>query len=143
MADLYEDDVVEWSQHQATLLRRMAAGERVNDQVDWENVAEEIESVGNEQIHAVRSLLMRALEHDLKCEAWPLSRDVPHWRTEARRLRIDAADRFTAAMRRQIDVSVLFRRARRLLPETIDGDPPLPVPEECPVTLNELLAGEP
>jgi Domain of unknown function DUF29 len=143
MADLYEDDVVEWSQHQAALLRRMAAGERVNDQVDWENVAEEIESVGNEQIHAVRSLLMRALEHDLKCEAWPLSRDVPHWRTEARRFRIEAADRFTAAMRRQIDVGVLYRRARRLLPETIDGNPPLPVPEECPVTLDELLAGEP
>jgi Domain of unknown function DUF29 len=142
MSDLYDADVVEWSEQQATLLRRMGAGERVNDQVDWENVAEEIESVGNEQMHAVRSLLMRALEHDLKCEAWPLSRDVPHWRAEARRFRIEAADRFTPAMRAKIDVAVLYRRALRLLPETMDGAPPLPVPAEGP-TLEEMLAEPP
>jgi hypothetical protein len=29
-----------WSRHQPALLRRLAAGERVNDQVDWENVVE-------------------------------------------------------------------------------------------------------
>jgi len=43
-------------------LRRRAAGDLVNEaELDWPNIAEEIESVGNEQIHAVRSLLMRAL----------------------------------------------------------------------------------
>jgi hypothetical protein len=26
-----------------------------------------------------------------------------------------------------------------ILPEMIDGRPPLPVPDECPVTLDELL----
>ena len=29
--------------------------------------------------------------------------------------------------------------AIRALPETLDGQPPLPVPAECPVTLDELL----
>jgi hypothetical protein len=37
MSDLYEADILMWSEHQAELLRRMAAGERVNDQVDWTN----------------------------------------------------------------------------------------------------------
>ncbi len=143
MSELYEADVVLWSERQADLLRRVAAGERVNDQVDWENVVEEIESVGNEQVHAVRSLLMRALEHDLKCEAWPLSREVPHWRAEARRFRIEAADRFTPSMRQRIDLTALYRRARRLLPDMIDDTPPLPMPQICPVTLDELLAEEP
>ncbi len=143
MSDLHEDDVVAWSCRQAGLLRRVAAGERIDDQVDWPNVIDEIESVGTEQIHAVRSLLMRALAHELQCEVWPLSREVPHWRAEARRFRIDAADRFTRTMRRAIDVEVLYRRARRLLPDTIDGNPPLPVPEECPMTLDALLAEEP
>ncbi len=46
MSDLYGDDILLWSERQAALLRRMGAGERVNDLVDWENVAEEIESVG-------------------------------------------------------------------------------------------------
>ena len=57
MSDLYETDVVTWSDRQADLLRRIAAGERVNDQVDWENVVEEIESVGQSQIDAVESAL--------------------------------------------------------------------------------------
>ena len=80
----YDTDIVEWSEHQAELLRRLAAGERINDQIDWQNVIEEIESVGNEQRHAVESLLLQALLLRLKAEAWPLSRDVPHWHSEAR-----------------------------------------------------------
>ena len=46
MSDLYDTDAVTWAEQQAALLRRIAAGERVNDQVDWENVVEEIEDVG-------------------------------------------------------------------------------------------------
>ena len=38
MSNLYDTDAVQWSERQAELLRRLAAGERVNDQVDWENV---------------------------------------------------------------------------------------------------------
>ena len=54
MSDLYDTDIVQWSQQQAELLRRRAAGELVNDaDLDWPNIAEEIESVGNEQRHAV------------------------------------------------------------------------------------------
>lgn len=143
MADLYEDDVVAWSEQQAALLRRRAAGELVNDaELDWPNIAEQIESVGNEQVHAVRSFLTRALEHNLKAKAWPLSRDVPHWHAEARRVRGEAAARFTEAMRRRIDMEALYRRALRALPETMDGRLPLPVPQACPVTLDELLSDD-
>jgi hypothetical protein len=137
---LYDRDVLEWSGQQAALLRRLAAGERVNDQIDWDNVVEEIESVGNEQVHAVRSLLIQALLHDLKAAAWPLARDVSHWRAEARRLRIDAADRYTASMRQKIDIVVLYAKALRILPDAYDGQPPLQVPTDCPVTLAELVS---
>ena len=75
----YDDDILLWSERQAELLRRMAAGERVNNQVDWENVAEEIESVGRTERRACESHLVQALLHDLKAEAWPLARDA-HWR---------------------------------------------------------------
>ena len=83
MSDLYEDDILRWSERQAELLRRYAARARANDDApDWLNIIEEIESVGNEQLHAVESLLLRALIHRLKAAAWPESRDVPHWRAE-------------------------------------------------------------
>jgi hypothetical protein len=39
MSDTHDTDIALWSVHQAELLRRMAKGERVNDQIDWENVA--------------------------------------------------------------------------------------------------------
>jgi hypothetical protein len=141
--DLYEADILEWSEHQAALLRRVAAGERPNDRdLDWTNIAEEIESVGREQRHAVESLLVQALVHMLKAEAWPLSREAPGWLAEAIRFRGDAARRFTPSMRQRISLDKLYASALRAMPETIDGQPPLPVRHAaCPVTLDELLEG--
>ena len=143
MSDLYDTDVLLWSEQQAALLRRIAGGERINDQVDWENVIEEVESVGREQLHSVESLLVQALAHMLKAEAWPLARDAPHWHAEARRFRGDAADRFVPSMRQRIDMAKLYRRALRAVPDTIDGTAPLPLPTTCPVTLDELLSEDP
>ena len=140
MADPYETDILLWSERQRDLLRRVAAGEPVNEAPDWPNIIEEIESVGNEQLHAVESLLIQALAHMLKAEAWPQSREVPHWQAEARGFRGDAADRFAPSMRQRIDIDRLHRRALRRLPDTMDGQPPLPVPAVCPVTLDALLA---
>jgi hypothetical protein len=141
MSDLYERDILLWSEQQAALLRRLAAGERVNNkEIDWPDIIEEIESVGNEQLHAVESLLVQALLHELKAEAWPLSSETPHWRAEARRFRGDAASRFAPSMRQRLDLAGIYRRALRAMPDTIDGQPPLPVPGTCPVTLDELLS---
>ena len=111
MSELYETDIVEWSEHQAALLRRLAAGERVNDQVDWANVVEEIDSVGNEQVHAVNSLLMQAMTHRLKAMGWPDAREVPNWQADERRFAIDADDRFTPSMRRRLGVARIYRTA--------------------------------
>ncbi|HEY7578514.1 MAG TPA: DUF29 domain-containing protein [Acetobacteraceae bacterium] len=140
MSARYETDVVEWAEHQATLLRRLAAGERVNDQIDWVNVVEEIESVGSEQVHAVSSLLMQAIAHRLKAMGWPEARDVPTWQADGRRFAIDAADRFTPSMRQRLDVARIYRRALRTLPDSMDGNAPLALPAECPWSLDELLA---
>ena len=141
MGDPYEEDILLWSERQADLLRRHAAGERANDDaLDWPNIIEEIESVGNEQLHAVESLLLRALIHRLKAMAWPDSRDVPHWRAEERTFLNQARRRFTPSMRQRLDLADIYADALRGLPETSDGQPPLPVPETCPLTLEELLA---
>ena len=138
----YDIDILDWSEHQAALLRRIAAGEIVNSaELDWPNIAEEIELVGRSETRACKSHLVQALVHDLKAEAWPLFRDVPHW-AEARRHRNEARAACTPSMQRKIDIARLYRRALTELPETMDGQPPLPVPTECPVTLDELLSDE-
>jgi Domain of unknown function DUF29 len=137
----YDTDILMWSERQAALLRRRAAGELINEaDLDWSNIAEEIEDVGSNRLHAVESLLVQALRHMLKAEAWPLSRDAPIWRADAIDFRRQARRRFVPSMRQKIDVADLYADALAAMPETIDGVPPLPVPTECPVTLDELLA---
>ncbi len=139
MSDLYDTDILNWSEHQARLLRRLAEGEAGNEAPDWDNIIEEIESVGRSEFHAVESLLTMALLHDLKCEAWPLVSYVPHWRAEARGFRIQAIRRFAPSMRQRLNIDRMYGDALNQVPDTIDGLQPLPVPQTCPVTLDELL----
>jgi len=143
VSDIYETDILLWSERQADLLRRLAAGERVNDQVDWENVVEEVESVGREQLHAVESLLLQALVHLLKAQAWPQSQSVPHWQSEARLFRAQAANRFVPSMRQRLSLDMLYRQALAAVPDSMDGVTPGLLPSTCPLTLEQLLAPEP
>jgi hypothetical protein len=139
MSDLYDEDVLIWSEIQAELLRRLAAGEPVNEAPDWLNIIEEVADVGRGSLRACRSRLFQALLHDLKAAAWPQSRDAPHWRSEARVARVNAADAFTPSMRQRIDIAGLYAKALRAMPDAVDGQPPLPVSDVCPVTLEEML----
>jgi hypothetical protein len=137
----YDTDILTWSEHQAALLRRAGAGHTVNDAVDWANIAEEIEDVGRSQLHTVESLLVQALRHMLKAEAWPLSLDAPTWRADAIDFRRQAKRRFVPSMRQRIEVAALYADALAAMPETIGGQAPLPVPDVCPITLDEMLNG--
>jgi hypothetical protein len=136
----YDSDILEWSERQSELLRRRAAGELINEaELDWSNIAEEIEDVGSNRLHAVESLLVQALRHMLKAEAWPLSRGVPTWRADAIDFRQQARRRFVPSMRQKIDLASLYADALAALPESMDGQEPLQVAQACPVTLDGLL----
>jgi hypothetical protein len=137
----YENDILAWSEHQGELLRRIASGQRVNDaEIDWSNISEEIEAVGRNELRACESYLVQALAHILKAEAWPNSQAVPNWRADARHFRNEAAAAFSPSMRQKINLTRLYRRALSELPETIDGQPKLPLPDDCPLSLDELLS---
>ena len=138
--DLYHRDILAWSQHQADLLRRVAQGERVND-VDWQHVVEEIEDVGVSQLNAVQSCLRLMLVHLLKLRAWPDSLAAGHWRAEIVSFQADAAQRFAPSMEQKIDLDRLYRIALRQASKAGDdsGRDPLPLPQTCPFTLDQLL----
>ncbi len=85
---------------------------------------------------------MQALLHMLKARAWPLARDVPHWEAETRGHRADARRAFVPSMRQKIDIAGLYRDALHRMPNSHDGQAPLPIPAECPVTLDQLLFGD-
>jgi hypothetical protein len=66
---LYERDFYAWTQEQAA---RLAA--RAHNDIDWDNVSEEIDSVGRSQKHEIRSRMKVLLQHLLKWEFQPRGR---------------------------------------------------------------------
>lgn len=143
MSSNYDTDLLTWSSDQVKLLERMRAGELVNDQVDWENVIEEIASVGQSQVDAVESLLFQAFVHDLKANGWPDARDAPSWRGEARGFRAQALRKYRSSMRQKIDLAGIYADALEALPDTLDGQKPRQVQMTCPAGSVEELFGKP
>jgi len=104
----YDTDTLLWSERQAALLRRIAAGEQVNEQVDWENVAEEIDSVGRSQRIALASHVRVVLEHLMKLEASPAIEPRRGWEETVRRARLDIKDLLedSPSLRRTVDAVI-------------------------------------
>jgi hypothetical protein len=144
MADgLYERDALSWAEQQAMLLRRLAAGERLNETLDWLHIIEEVQEVGLSELRAVMSLLQQAMTHLLKLRAWPASKAAGHWRDEAGVFLDDAERRFTPSMRQRIDLAELYVKAlRRARTATDESGQARPLPDNCPFDLDALLAGD-
>ena len=68
LGELYEQDFVLWTKQQAAGLRRAKGS---NLLLDWENLAEEIESLGRSDRRELRSQITRVLRHLLKLEVSP------------------------------------------------------------------------
>ncbi len=140
-ASLYEEDFYRWSQEQAERLRALAAM-RANLAVplDLENLAEEIESVGIAQLHALRAHLRQLLLHLLKWRFQPRRR-TRSWRTTIRVQRDAVADLLEASpsLRRRLgeELPKAYAKARRYAAEET-GLPLSTFPETCPFTLEQI-----
>jgi hypothetical protein len=63
---LYDEDFLRWTEGQAAALRRAKGS---NLPLDWENLAEEIESLGKSLLRELHSQIRRILRHLLKLDA--------------------------------------------------------------------------
>ena len=94
MNDLYDTDVVLWSERQTDLLRRRAIGDLANDaDLDWDHIAEEIAAVGRSARRELKSRLVRLLQHLLKWRYQSEFRSAS-WRTTIRNQRHAIEDLF-------------------------------------------------
>jgi hypothetical protein len=77
-AGLYAEDFVRWTEEQSSALRDAA---RVGTKLplDWENLAEEVESLGRSQRHELRGHIAVILEHLLKLERSPAAGPRRGW----------------------------------------------------------------
>ncbi|BBE72322.1 DUF29 domain-containing protein [Oharaeibacter diazotrophicus] len=131
----YEDDFFQWCFEQADLLRK-----RRFDEVDLPNVIEELESMGNEQLHALRSSYRLLIAHLLKWRFQPEKRTAS-WQVTIGRERDNVADREadnpSLAVKAAAIVAYVYPRAvREAAAET--GLPRSTFPVACPWSLDQL-----
>lgn len=82
MADvrtLYDEDFVAWTEQQAEALRSASRGS-TNQPLDWENLAEEIESLGKSDRRELRSQIYRVVRHLAKLQFSPAADPRDGWR---------------------------------------------------------------
>jgi hypothetical protein len=120
---LYDEDFVRWTEEQAAALRRAKslppAGTRgSNLLLDWENLAEEIESLGKSDRRELRSQITRVLRHLLKLEASPAAEPRAGWRAtiDEARTEIDGLLEDSPSLRRETQALIKkqIRAAARL-----------------------------
>jgi len=140
----YETDFYEWTQDQAAKLRAEGA-RRVNADIDWENVAEEIESLGRSDLRGAEGHLIRVIEHLLKLEYSPRVEPRSDWevsvlthRDDARRILDDSP-----SLRRKVRTSLakFYRQARRVAARGLNRDevPESSLPDEPPYSIEQVL----
>jgi hypothetical protein len=102
---LYQQDFALWSAEQARALRSAGmAWTNTPDPIDWENVAEEIESLGRSERSAVCSRLASIIEHLMKLQASPAELPRNDWMDtiDAQRREIERLLEDSPSLRREL-----------------------------------------
>ncbi|MGA1855509.1 DUF29 domain-containing protein [Azospirillum sp. 11R-A] len=138
----YDTDFLAWTEEQARLLRE-ASRERINTPIDWENVAEEIESMGRSELRAVESALVRVIEHLLKLEYSPAADPRGDWKVSVLEHRDRVARDLSASpsLRGRIDTADIYKSGRKIAALGLerDGLRLSDLPPDCPYSLDQIL----
>ena len=132
----YDEDLVLWSARQAALMR---AGRL--DLVDWQNVAEEIESLGGSERRALGHRLEVLMMHLLKWQFQPVHRSRS-WRATIRtqRGRIERLLRQSPSLRREVpEIGADHYELARELASAETGFALATFPESLPYTAEQIL----
>ena len=96
--------------------------------------------MGLSELNAARSDLRQVLVHLLKLRGWPDLTACNHWRGEVIAFQTEARDHFAPLMPQKLDLEAIYDRARtQVAPLRLNGMPPRPSPQTCPVTFDQLL----
>jgi hypothetical protein len=117
-ADRYERDFVAWTEEQAARIRA-AAGTHLNLPIDWENVAEEIESLGRSDARELQNRLTTIVEHLIKLEHSPAEEPRAERVETIVRPRIEGEELMEESPSLRARLGVLLPRANRAAAKTV------------------------
>jgi hypothetical protein len=143
MSRLYDDDFHAWTEVQAEALRKLAARPDLSNVIDWDNIIEEVETLGRSDLRAAEAYLVQCLAHLIKLVSAPGSHSAGKWHSEIRLHQSNFQQAFAASMRRKISLDVSWKHAINyaeagLWPEGLK--PSRALPQQCPFALDEILA---
>lgn len=135
-APAYDEDFFAWTQDQAEKLRA-----RRHNEIDWDNLAEEIESVGRSDKRSIRSNLHVVLLHLLKWRFQPEKRKggwVASIAEHRHRIVLTLNDSPSLMSFPEVALTAAYEAARR---EALiaTGLPSAAVPLLCPYTIEQVL----
>jgi len=120
--DLYHRDFWAWTQAQADALR--SAARITNLPVDWENVVEEIETLGRSERRELVSRIGTIIEHLLKLSFSPAEMPRRGWIETVRRVRVEvqAVLDDSPSLRREVPAIVAnqMQTVARLVADLLD-----------------------
>ena len=114
----YTDDFYAWTQYQAEVLR---TSRYADNRLDGEHVAEEIADLGKSERDAVRSQIVRIIEHLLKLEYSPAADPRFDWMASIVEAPRVLTDKLTATLRR--DAAAIGASLRGALPPECSAHP--------------------
>jgi hypothetical protein len=119
-SDLYDRDFVLWTEEQAAALRRAKAS---NLPLDWENLAEEIDSSGIRCGAQLRSGLRRILRHLFKLAVTPVAPPRLGWRATVKAARDDVGELLEENPSLKRDIDALVAKLLPIAAKLAAGDP--------------------
>jgi Domain of unknown function DUF29 len=137
---LYETDFVDWAEQTAQLIR---AGQF--ERVDWDNVAEEIESLGRSDKRELKNRLEVLLQHLLKWEYQPERRGASWQQTlDEQRNRIADLLSDSPSLKPYLEEIVAESYRRACKAASLETGISIQIfPTHCPYAMNQILDSEP
>jgi hypothetical protein len=118
--NLYEKDILTWSDQQAAVLRRLAMLPGLPNELDLQHLAEEIEDVGHGELRDAQDLLQRVLVQLVVSRAapdaepdWQWTGNIVNWLSEAELC-------LSPSMRDLVSFEDLWKRAVRQAVQRFD-----------------------
>jgi hypothetical protein len=139
----YDDDFYAWTQYQAEVVRTLHTQD---NRFDREHLAEEIEDLGKSERDTVRSQVGRILIHFLKLAYSPARDPRFDWVDSIIEARAALDNKLSPTLRRDVEAELtrIYRIARKRAAVQMqrhgEHDAALPLPADCPYTLDQILA---